>query len=161
MTKSSVELSVTPSVSLSTYMPYVGIQSLQTANITGNNSLEIIGVKVTRIESVPSSSATSILMENSSTQIVPSQSLSSPSSNFNILVSKSSIVYSSMISLMLNTTSISSIPIQVEYYQHLCPSLAFRQVQQRHDPILLSSFSLLVTSTKLTSVSMGIPISHH
>ena len=52
--------------------------SLQTANITGNNSLEIIEVKVTRIESVPSSSATSIVMANSSTQIVPSQSLSSP-----------------------------------------------------------------------------------
>ena len=84
--------------------------SLQTANITGNNSLEIIGVNVIRIESVPSSSATSIVMANSSIQIVPSQSLSSPSSNINVPVSKSSIVYSSMISLRPNATLISSTP---------------------------------------------------
>ena len=133
--------------------------SLQTANITGNNSLDIIGVKVTTIESVPSSSATSIVMANLSTQIVPSQSLSSPSSNINVSVSKSSIVYSSMISQAPNATLISSIAIQqTEPSGTLSKFVSEVNIplsQTATNTILLSSVSLLVSSTELTSVLMG------
>ena len=145
--------------------------SLQTANITGNNSLEILEVIVTRIVSMPMSSsrvyrslssldsATSIVMTDSSMKIALSQSLLSPSSNMNILPSKSSIAESSMILLTPSTTSISTIPIQQAESSGIVSTfvseISIPSIQTASTPILFSSVSLLATSVTLTSLSVG------